>query len=90
MADQVPAAVKSQRAAELTALSDRLRDRYYRRLRGRRLQVLVEPRPAARPGYLIGTSCRYAPVEVPAESARVRDFTTVVAGAVVDGCIQSE
>ena len=89
MADQVPAGVKSARVGELARLGERLRDQYYRTLRGRSLQVLVEPRAAARDGYRLGTSCRYAPVEVPIAGTRVREFTTVVAGDVIDGCIRA-
>ena len=88
MTDQVSADTKAARAQQLAALGDRLRDRYYRSLRGRELQVLIEPRAAPRPGFLLGTACRYAPVEVRAEGARVREFTTIKAGDVVDGCIQ--
>ncbi|HEY4310250.1 MAG TPA: tRNA (N(6)-L-threonylcarbamoyladenosine(37)-C(2))-methylthiotransferase MtaB [Pirellulales bacterium] len=89
MSDQVAPAVKAARANELSVHADRLRDRYYHSLRGRSLQVLVEPRAAARPGFRLGTSCRYAPVEVPIEGTRVRDFVTVIAGDVVDGCIRT-
>ena len=89
MPDQVPVEVKQARAQLLASLADRLRDEYYAQLRGRRLQVLVEPRPAPRQGYLLGTSCRYAPVAIPALGARIRDFVTVTAGDVVDGCIHA-
>ncbi|HVU85744.1 MAG TPA: tRNA (N(6)-L-threonylcarbamoyladenosine(37)-C(2))-methylthiotransferase MtaB [Pirellulales bacterium] len=89
MSDQVPAAVKSKRAEELSALADRLRDRYFASLRGRTLQVLVEPRVASRTGYRLGTACRYAPVEVPIAGTTVRHFVDCVAGEVVDGCIRA-
>jgi threonylcarbamoyladenosine tRNA methylthiotransferase MtaB len=42
MPDQVPEAVKQQRAVELAAVGERLRRRYFESLAGRRLQVLVE------------------------------------------------
>jgi threonylcarbamoyladenosine tRNA methylthiotransferase MtaB len=90
MPDQVTAEIKTDRTRELTTLADRLRDRYYATLRGRELQVLVEPRSAPRPGFLLGTSCRYAPVEVPAAGAKIRELVTVTAGDVVDGCIRSQ
>ena len=89
MAEQVCPEVKSARVRELTLLANRLRDRYYRSLQGRALQVLVEPRAASRPGFLLGTSCRYAPVELPSAGARIREFVTVTAGDVVDGCIRA-
>jgi threonylcarbamoyladenosine tRNA methylthiotransferase MtaB len=90
MTDQVSPVVKASRANELSLHAERLRDRYYHSLRGRTLEVLVEPRAAARPGFRLGTSCRYAPVEVPIEGTRVRDFVTVIAGDVVDGCIRTD
>jgi hypothetical protein len=37
------------------------------------------PTPASAPS-LIGTSCRYAPVEIPADSAPLGDFVTITAG----------
>jgi threonylcarbamoyladenosine tRNA methylthiotransferase MtaB len=89
MQDQVPAAVKAARAEVLSALADRLRDRYFASLRGRTLQVLVEPRAGSRAGYRLGTSCRYAPVEVPIEGTTVRHFVNCVAGEAVDGCIRA-
>jgi threonylcarbamoyladenosine tRNA methylthiotransferase MtaB len=89
MIDQVPPHVKNERVARLTTLAEQLRDDYYQSLRGRTLQVLVEPRAARRPEFLLGTSCRYAPVEVPAEGARIREFVTITAGDVADGCIQA-
>jgi threonylcarbamoyladenosine tRNA methylthiotransferase MtaB len=62
MNDQVPASVKAERCQELASLECDLRQQYYRRLVGRRLQVLVES-PAETSGRWVGTSCRYAPVE---------------------------
>jgi threonylcarbamoyladenosine tRNA methylthiotransferase MtaB len=87
MPDHVPPAVKAARAERLAAVALRLRDRYYESLTGRELQVLVEPRSSRRPGFLLGTSCRYAPVEVPAAGARIREFVSVIAGRALEGCI---
>ena len=64
MPEQVPAEVKSERAARLAALDVQLRDRYFTSLVGRRLTVLFEAPPANRPGVALGTSCRYATMEV--------------------------
>jgi len=88
MPEVVPAEIKTERIRQLSVLGNRLRDDYYRSLLGRTLQVLVEPRSAPRPGFLLGTSCRYAPVEVPAAGARIREFVTVTAEDVVDACIR--
>jgi len=89
MREQVPPRVKAARADALAELAADLRDRYYNSLNGRELQVLVEPRAASRPGYLLGTACRYAPVELPAQGARIREFAKITAGEVVDGCIRA-
>lgn len=67
MPDQIPPDVKAARVDRLDELADGWRARYYRTLLGRRLQVLVEPAAAPRVGWSVGTACRYAPVEIPAE-----------------------
>ena len=75
-ADQVPAEVVADRRARLLALEASLRRRYYERLIGRPLQVLLEG-PGERPGAMIGTACRYVPVEVAAPSSLRGRFTLV-------------
>jgi threonylcarbamoyladenosine tRNA methylthiotransferase MtaB len=69
MTDQIPPAEKSDRCARLAALERQLRGRYFGQLVGRSVQVLVESPHPARPGWLAGTACRYAPVHIPAGSA---------------------
>jgi threonylcarbamoyladenosine tRNA methylthiotransferase MtaB len=88
MPDQVPADVKSERCRRLAELERALRDRYFGSLRGRTLQVLVES-PAAVPGRMVGTSCRYAPVELPGGPDRVGQMLAVTAGPTVDGRIHA-
>lgn len=66
---QVPAPVKHERMARLADLERKLAARYHQRLIGRRLSVLVEARPASREGYVLGTACRYVPVELPGQAA---------------------
>jgi threonylcarbamoyladenosine tRNA methylthiotransferase MtaB len=66
MADQVDPAVKAQRAGRLAALERDLRARYFERLVGRDVRVLVESPLPGHPGWLAGTACRYATVHVPA------------------------
>jgi threonylcarbamoyladenosine tRNA methylthiotransferase MtaB len=101
MPDQVPAAVRVERARELAEVEATLRDEYFRSLRGRRLRVLVEGKAEGggrkaegRCGdsqssltRWLGTSCRYAPVEVAAESSDVGSLLDVVASDVLDGRI---
>ncbi|NOY28937.1 MAG: tRNA (N(6)-L-threonylcarbamoyladenosine(37)-C(2))-methylthiotransferase MtaB [Planctomycetes bacterium] len=88
MAGQLPKKVKQQRRRELAKLETELRDEYFSSLLGKRLRVLVESPMKDRPGYSVGTSCRYAPVEVPKDLAACGEFVDVVAGKVQDGHIQ--
>ncbi|MCC7474918.1 MAG: tRNA (N(6)-L-threonylcarbamoyladenosine(37)-C(2))-methylthiotransferase MtaB [Pirellulales bacterium] len=68
MPGQVPAAVKQERCRELAEVESELRTQYYERLIGRSLRVLVETKDAGGggpgAGNWIGTSCRYATVEL--------------------------
>jgi threonylcarbamoyladenosine tRNA methylthiotransferase MtaB len=63
--DQVPAPVIAERRQRLQALEQELTAAYHRGLVGRRLDVLVEGEYAPRPGHVLGTSCRFAPVAFP-------------------------
>jgi tRNA A37 methylthiotransferase MiaB len=51
-------------------LEQDLRRDYFRSLVGRRLTVLVEGPSEQNPAHWAGTSCRYAPCEIPADAAR--------------------
>jgi tRNA A37 methylthiotransferase MiaB len=68
-------------------LERELRDTYFTQLVGRRLRVMVESPVAERPGWMVGTACRYAPVELPAAESARRQFRDVTAKAVRDGRI---
>jgi threonylcarbamoyladenosine tRNA methylthiotransferase MtaB len=68
MADQIPPQVKAERHERLAALERELRAEYFRSLIGRQLTVLVEGQSETTPGGWSGTSCRYAPVELPSDS----------------------
>ncbi len=68
MPDQVSKSEKGERLQQLAQLEDRLRRDYFQRLVGRSLRVLIES-PTAETGRFIGTSCRYAPVVLPAGDA---------------------
>jgi threonylcarbamoyladenosine tRNA methylthiotransferase MtaB len=87
MTDQVDPHVKSERLEQLAALEVELRDHYYESLRGKELRVLIESPVENRPGFMVGTACRYAPVELSGDVSMRKQFTTVTAGEVVDGRI---
>jgi threonylcarbamoyladenosine tRNA methylthiotransferase MtaB len=89
MPDPIGPEVKAERADRLAELEVRLRDRYYASLAGRPLQVLVESPLADHPGRMIGTACRYAPVEVACGPEFRRQLVTVRAGKVDQGRIQA-
>ena len=54
-----------------------MRDSYYRSLVGRRLRVLAESQDD---GRWVGTSCRYATVELPAGVGSEGQFVDAIAG----------
>ncbi|RIK79697.1 MAG: tRNA (N(6)-L-threonylcarbamoyladenosine(37)-C(2))-methylthiotransferase MtaB [Planctomycetota bacterium] len=64
MTNQVAPEAKADRVRRLRELESKTRRRYHQQLLGRTLDVLVQA-PADRPGYVCGTACRYAPVELP-------------------------
>ncbi|MDB5338039.1 MAG: modification enzyme MiaB family [Planctomycetaceae bacterium] len=65
--DQVAPDVKKERMERLAELERWLAGRYHGSLLGRTLSVMIEGE--VRPGIMRGTSCRYAPVEVPGTPA---------------------
>ncbi len=85
MAGQVPKQEKQARVAELTRVEHELRDRYFATLKGMPLRVLIET--PLDDGRSVGTSCRYAPVELETENPQVGNFVTVTAGEVRGGRI---
>jgi threonylcarbamoyladenosine tRNA methylthiotransferase MtaB len=64
MPNQVEPHVKAERGRVLAELEAALRRAYFERLCGRSLQVLIESPLEGRPGWVGGTSCRYAPLEL--------------------------
>jgi threonylcarbamoyladenosine tRNA methylthiotransferase MtaB len=84
MPGQVPAYVQQARSRELASVEAELRDAYFAGLRGMRLRVLVESQVD---GVLVGTSCRYAPVELAASIAGIGRLIDVTAGSQHDGRI---
>ena len=86
MPDQLPKPIKSQRAKQLSELEAKLRRQYFERLNGMRLRVLVEGVDPE--GKLVGTSCRYAPVEFSGAAEFRGSLVAVTAGEVVGDRIQ--
>lgn len=84
MPDQVPRAIRAQRGQRIAEIERDLRERYFRSLLGRRLRVLVESASDPQRQQAVGTSCRYAPVELtePSMAGRLVD---VQAEQVIDG-----
>ena len=88
MAGQIAPEVKADRGRRLAELESRLRERFFESLRGRQLEALVES-PAGRSGYVVGTACRYCPIELPGSAELIGRFVRVTAGATLDGRIQA-
>ncbi len=86
MDGQLPKTVKAERSRRVAELEAEYRRRYFESLRGKQLRVLVEspradgsssPPTAVR---MVGTACRYAPVELqapPSDAGRLRDVAAV-------------
>ncbi len=74
--DQVSPEVRAERCRRLAELETRLRQEYFQRLVGRKLQVLVES-PGETPGRVLGTACRYAPVELAGDTAELGELREV-------------
>jgi len=81
MPDNILGDVKADRSHRLTELESELRHQFYRSLVGRTERVLIEGPSETAPGRTVGTSGRYAAVEV--EGA-------VEAGELVEVAIQGE
>jgi threonylcarbamoyladenosine tRNA methylthiotransferase MtaB len=84
MPDCVSAPVRTERVQRLAAIEGALREAYFRSLIGRNLRVLLEARSSATAGHVVGTSCRYAPVELPGGAA-VGQLVNAVAREVIPG-----
>ncbi|MDA7980999.1 MAG: tRNA (N(6)-L-threonylcarbamoyladenosine(37)-C(2))-methylthiotransferase MtaB [Pirellulales bacterium] len=90
MPEQIHGDVKSQRMSQLAELEAKLRERYFRGLIGRELELLAES-SAWNAGEAVhetqgetmleGTTCRYAPASVPGEAS---DCGRLMAVAAVD------
>ncbi len=87
MPNQVPPEVKAARIERLEAVETELRNAYYASLAGMRLRVLIESPIPGRSGWMVGTACRYAPVELPGAVAMRKQFAAVTAGQASNGRI---
>ncbi len=90
MPRQVTNRIAQHRAAELGRLAEVLRGHYFQRLLGRRLQVLVETSVADRPGWMVGTSDRHAPVALPGGRELIGRFVWVTAQRTEGGRIWAD
>jgi threonylcarbamoyladenosine tRNA methylthiotransferase MtaB len=70
LSDQITRREKAERGRRLAEIEQELRESYFASLVGRRLQVLLESSLEQDPSRLVGTSCRYAPVELSAGSGQ--------------------
>jgi threonylcarbamoyladenosine tRNA methylthiotransferase MtaB len=89
MPGQLPKHVKGERSRELGRLEAELREKYFSSLAGKRLRVLVESPLEDDPALAVGTSCRYAPVEVPSDRAACGQFVDIIAGPIQAGRIKA-
>ena len=64
----------------LSELESELKTKYFDSLGGRRLRVLVEGNSPHEDGRVVGTSCRYAPVELAGGTHLIGNFSDVIAG----------
>lgn len=74
---QIAAKKRKERCHRLAELEQRLARRYHQELIGKPLSILVEARPASRPGYVLGTACRYVAVELPGSNTDVGELIEV-------------
>jgi threonylcarbamoyladenosine tRNA methylthiotransferase MtaB len=79
MTDVVSKQVNKQRGQELAQLEQQQRGHYFQRLVGRQLQVLVESPVVDQPGWLQGTSARYATVRFPGPAEWIGQLISVEA-----------
>src|SRR5262249_1760812 len=87
MPDQLAAEEKKERCARLAELEQRLARRYHQALLGKSLSVLVEARPAKRAGCVLGTACRYVPVELPGAAGEVGELVEVTADLLLESAV---
>jgi len=77
MNEHVSAEVKQARGQKLATVEQELRTGYLRRMVGRRLRVLVESLSDHSDKRVVGTACRYVPVEFPGDQSLVGKLVDV-------------
>jgi threonylcarbamoyladenosine tRNA methylthiotransferase MtaB len=81
---QIASKERKERCQRLAELEQRLVRRYHQGLIGKPLSILVEARPASRPGYVLGTACRYVAVELPGSTADTGKLIEVQVDGLLD------
>ena len=90
MPNMIPKRIKSERSKRLSAIERELRTSYFESLIDRSLRVLVESPSEKHADCVVGTSCRYAPVELPGGPQDCGKLVDVVATEVADGqCVKA-
>ncbi|MHB8862724.1 MAG: hypothetical protein ACYC6N_09985 [Pirellulaceae bacterium] len=84
MPGQISKSEKADRSQRLSAIERQLRGDYFQRLVGKTVRVLVESGTAGAADRRRGTSCRYAPVELPARLATIGQLVSCVPYAADD------
>jgi threonylcarbamoyladenosine tRNA methylthiotransferase MtaB len=84
---QIAAEEKKERCGRLAELERQLARRYHQALLGKPLTVLVEAKPASRAGCVLGTACRYVPVELPGTIRDAGELVDVTAEHALDGAL---
>jgi hypothetical protein len=81
MPNQVAPPVKAARCEQLKQIEKATQQAYFRRLAGKRLDVLVQSPVRGRAGRMWGTACRYASVELAGGLDLDSQLVPVIAGA---------
>ncbi|MEL0095939.1 MAG: tRNA (N(6)-L-threonylcarbamoyladenosine(37)-C(2))-methylthiotransferase MtaB [Planctomycetaceae bacterium] len=84
MDQQLPKQVKKQRGRELARVENELRQEYFASLIGSELEVLVESQVHNSENQMVGTACRYAPIQFTGDSSLIGSLVKVVAQEVQD------
>ncbi len=89
MPNQITRHVKAERRRRLAEIELELRRSYFASLVGRRLQVLVESPLEDHSDRLLGTACRYVPVELSSPAAQFGQLVDCTALRVADQRLQA-
>ena len=84
MDNQLPKQLKKQRGRELAEVERELRRDYFTSLLGSELEVLVEAQKKDSPDQLVGTACRYAPIQFEGNVSLIGSLVHVIAQRVED------